>query len=104
MAGRTGGFELHTAARYGDLEEMMRLIDKGMSVNSGQPSGTPLHWAAYFGKKEACELLLLLGANVMIRNWFGSLAVDCASGKALVELLREATDKARIALAETNAG
>ena len=31
-------------------------------------SQTPLHWAAYCGKKECCEVLLQYGADKNIQN------------------------------------
>ncbi|MBI1388066.1 MAG: hypothetical protein GC154_06420 [bacterium] len=63
--------EMHVianAAQQGRLNTLRTLLDAGFDVNSrGEHGGTPLHWAAWFGRIDALRLLLNRGASMEIR-------------------------------------
>lgn len=55
------------------------LIDNGANINHIDPTQfTPLMWAAYGGKTEVAQLLILRGANVRIKDGKGRSALDLA--------------------------
>ncbi|XP_014467386.1 PREDICTED: uncharacterized protein LOC106740649 isoform X3 [Dinoponera quadriceps] len=69
--------KLLIAASESDLEEMDRLIKRGVSVNSKDRDGnTPLHWAVENGDLKVIELLLDKGATVNIKNNKGESPLD----------------------------
>lgn len=55
------------AADRGNLAGIELLLELGFDVNGGR-SHTPLHCAAYEGRRAACELLLQHGADLTIRD------------------------------------
>ena len=56
---------IHNAAEAGNLQEVQRLIDKGVDVNSkNKKEETPLHYAAFNGYLEITRLLIENGADV----------------------------------------
>lgn len=69
---------LHFAASTGSLDMIRYLISEvRCDVNSIAQNGfTPLHCAARKGYKEACELLVLLGADEGAKDSFGRTAYD----------------------------
>ena len=57
-------YELHEAARLGDLDVVEYLIGKGADVNAKNSYGwTPLHEAAWQGRKAVTTLLRAAGAK-----------------------------------------
>ena len=59
------GSLLHNAARYGEYETMVQLLDAGTSVNSKDIKGnTPLHIAAENGHEKIVSLLISRGASI----------------------------------------
>lgn len=56
---------LHEAAKYGDLEVVEYLVEKGANVNEKDDDGyTPLHVAAKKGYLEIVEYLVEKGAKI----------------------------------------
>jgi hypothetical protein len=52
------------AARNDQLSTVALLLDLGAPVDGEPYYGTALHWAAFFGKRNAVELLVQRGADV----------------------------------------
>jgi ankyrin repeat protein len=52
------------AARNNQLSTVALLLDLGAPVDGEPYYGTALHWAAFFGKRDAVELLVQRGADV----------------------------------------
>lgn len=74
----TEGFDrndinLQIAASKGACNEILRLYAKGADVNNyvGK-TATPLHYAVTSGRKDAVEILLLLGARTETHDMFGN--------------------------------
>lgn len=60
-----GWTPLHHAAKKGDLEACVELIQNGANVNAYSTSmKTPLHLAAFFNHPEIVHLLVTTGANI----------------------------------------
>jgi ankyrin repeat protein len=57
---------VHEAAAIGDTERLRALLDRDPAlVNAWSPDGgQPLHFAAFFGRVDACRLLVGRGADV----------------------------------------
>ncbi len=73
----TDGFDiddinLQIAASKGACNEIIRLYARGADVNNfiGK-TATPLHYAVASGRKEAVEILLLLGARTEVKDMYG---------------------------------
>ncbi len=84
-SGYEHGFEwaddinLQIAASKGNCYEIIRQISKGADINNSIGSHvTPLHYAVASGKKEAIEILLLLGAKRNSRDVYGNTALISA--------------------------
>ena len=57
--------DLRCACKYGDLDKVKKLIDKGANVNAKNEYGwTPLHIAAWKGHPKVVKLLIKAGAKV----------------------------------------
>jgi ankyrin repeat protein len=57
--------KLLEAIKNGDNEEIINLLDAGANIEATDNSGrTPLMWAAWCGKTDACALLLKHNANI----------------------------------------
>ncbi len=66
-------FNLQTASSLGACNEILRLFARGADVNTFVGGvATPLHYAIASGKKEAAEILLLLGASPDKRDQYGN--------------------------------
>ena len=84
---------LYIAARNGHTDICEFLINKGISVNEIQHTGsTALHGAAYYGQLEVVKLLLNYGAKRNIKNNFGHLPKD----EAMTEEIKNLLDKFEI--------
>lgn len=64
---------LQIAASKGACNEILRLYVKGADVNNyvGK-TATPLHYAVSSGRKEAVEIMLLLGARTEVHDMYGN--------------------------------
>jgi len=73
---------LYCAARKGDPEIVLRLINSGAVLNLQDPetARTALHAASYFDRTECLALLLAAGADPTITNYLGETARAEASG------------------------
>ena len=57
---------LHRAAEKGNVEWIQKLISTGSDVNArDQNKWTPLHWAILGDHRQAAELLITAGADVV---------------------------------------
>ena len=53
------------AIKNGDIERIKKLISQGADINAKDKRGmTPLHEAAYYGRRQMAEVLIAKGANV----------------------------------------
>ncbi|KZV38272.1 Ankyrin repeat [Dorcoceras hygrometricum] len=77
----SGGFyALHCAARYGDLDAVKLLINKGYEINASDGDDyTPLMLAAREGNGEMCQLLISNGAHCDAKNTKGETALSLAT-------------------------
>ncbi|GAB4822849.1 hypothetical protein N2152v2_009895 [Parachlorella kessleri] len=67
--GTVGPMVIHRAACSRDKEAIIKAVDEGHNVNEVEAAGnTPLHFAAFEGWLEGCELLLNLGAKINASN------------------------------------
>lgn len=64
-----GETPLHKAARYGELEAIRLLVERGADVAAREKvGGTPLHLAAVFGHARAVTRLVELGADMEAKD------------------------------------
>ncbi|XP_021915295.1 protein phosphatase 1 regulatory subunit 12A isoform X3 [Zootermopsis nevadensis] len=76
---KTGATALHVAAAKGYIKVMSVLLQGGANVNSQDFDGwTPLHAAAHWGQKEACEMLVEEFCDMDMKNYVGQTAYDVA--------------------------
>lgn len=84
---------IHGAARTNRAEIIAMLLNNKANINilhktSGE---TPLHYAAEYNSKEACEILLKNGADKTIKNGAGKTAYEVAKEKKsdkVIDLLK----------------
>ena len=87
--------ELFEACKCGDLAKVRTMVDSN-NVNARDTAGrrsTPLHFAAGYGRREAVEHLIAMGANVLARDDGGLIPLHnaCSFGHAeVVALLLQA--------------
>ena len=73
----TGHTALYCAARAGNINAVLYLIEKGAEPDLGQRTkSTALHVSAYYGHPEIVRCLLESGADYRIKNGFNSTAED----------------------------
>merc|ERR1719204_2737548 len=90
---KTGASALHVAAAKGYMKVMSLLIQAGCEVNQQDFDGwTPLHAAAHWAQREACELLTDAYVNMDIKNCVGQTPFDVADPDVL-RLLEELKKK-----------
>ncbi|XP_078663103.1 protein phosphatase 1 regulatory subunit 12A-like isoform X7 [Branchiostoma floridae x Branchiostoma belcheri] len=76
---KSGASALHVAAAKGYIKVMQLLIQAGVPINAVDNDGwTPLHAAAHWGQKEACEVLAESMCNMGITNYAGQSPFDIA--------------------------
>ncbi|XP_067012407.2 protein phosphatase 1 regulatory subunit 12A isoform X2 [Anabrus simplex] len=90
---KTGATALHVAAAKGYIKVIRVLLQAGADINVQDYDGwTPLHAAAYWVQKEACELLVENFCDMEITNCVGQTALDVADPE-VVPLLEELKKK-----------
>ncbi len=87
--------DIWSAAAEGDLEQITRLLEQGVSVNARQPGSgsTPLNTAAVFGQTAMAKLLIEKGADVSIANPDGNTALHIASFFAYTDFVQLLLEK-----------
>jgi len=90
---KTGATALHVAAAKGYIKVINLLIQGGGEINQQDFDGwTPLHAAAHWAQREACELLAENYVNMDIKNCVGQTPFDVADPDVL-RLLEELKKK-----------
>ncbi|CAF1456570.1 unnamed protein product, partial [Rotaria sordida] len=82
---------LYLACRYGRTSVAKWLLDKGANVNIkllDKSESTPLHGAVYNGHVSTVDLLLSYGADVNIKNKYGSTPIDDARTDEMKQILK----------------
>jgi ankyrin repeat protein len=78
------------AARDDRTDIVVDFVQRGMDVNTADPSGkTLLMFAAENGNEKLLEFLLKNGANVLIRNKYGDTAVAIAALRGHLQVVRD---------------
>ncbi|KAK3924724.1 Protein phosphatase 1 regulatory subunit 12A [Frankliniella fusca] len=76
---KTGASALHVAAAKGYIKVISVLLQGKVDINAQDCDGwTPLHAAAHWGQKEACEMLVEHFCDMEIKNYVGQTAFDVA--------------------------
>ncbi|CAH1724505.1 unnamed protein product [Aphis gossypii] len=89
----TGAMAIHVSAAKGYIKVLELLIQAGADVDCQDYDGwTPLHAAAYWGQKEACEILVEHFCNMKKKNFVGQTAFD-VSDEEMKDLLDELKKK-----------
>jgi ankyrin repeat protein len=105
-----GGTLLHIAALADQKEIGKLLLDRGANIEAKATDaneGTPLHWAAFAGRRAFCEFLVQAGADVNSRDVNGYTPLDAALGMshlAVAEFLRLKGGKTRAELSPSPEG
>ncbi|XP_073977235.1 protein phosphatase 1 regulatory subunit 12A-like isoform X8 [Rhodnius prolixus] len=90
---KTGATSLHVAAAKGYLKVMDMLLKAGADIDAQDFDGwTPLHAAAHWGQKEACEVLVENFCDMNIKNCVGQTAFDVAENE-IVRVLEDLRKK-----------
>ena len=78
------------AIRLGNIEAIKQHLADGADVNAKEAKNqiTPLHWAAWRGRKEIAELLIAKGADVNVKNKDGGTPLHNAAWKGHVEIAK----------------
>ena len=76
------------AAIDGNIEAVKQAIADGADVNAKPGGITPLHWAAWRGRKEIAELLIAKGADLNTKNKDGGTPLHNAAWKGHVEIAK----------------
>ena len=78
------------AIRLGNIEAIKQHLADGADVNAKEAKNriTPLHWAAWRGRKEIAELLIAKGASLNTKNNDGGTPLHNAAWKGHVEIAK----------------
>ena len=78
------------AIRLGNIEAIKQHLADGADVNAKEAKNqiTPLHWAAWRGRKEIAELLIAKGADLNTKNKDGGTPLHNAAWKGHVEIAK----------------
>lgn len=67
---KSESYPLHLAARKGDLNQVIKLVESGAKISQTDLFGsTPLHMAVMYGHKDVAEYLINKGANVNAKTY-----------------------------------
>ena len=84
--------DIHLATYLGDLTRVNAYLKQGKDVNATNKDGkTPLHLAAMAGEREMLEFLIANGANLDMKDYGGSTALDyaqCHQHSGIARLLK----------------
>ncbi|CAF3712259.1 unnamed protein product [Rotaria sp. Silwood1] len=83
---------LYIACSYGQTSVAKWLLDQGADIDKKllrEPESTPLHGAVYHGHISTVDLLLSHGADINIRNGYGSVAFDDAQNTVMKQHLKQ---------------
>ena len=81
---KTGATALHVAAAKGYTKVISLLVHAGCEINQQDYDGwTPLHAAAHWAQREACELLADSYVNMDVKNCVGQTPFDVADPDVL---------------------
>ncbi|KAL7586194.1 hypothetical protein Lser_V15G35808 [Lactuca serriola] len=70
---------IHDFAREGDMKNLLKCVESGVSVNTKDSEGrTPLHWAVDRGHIDVVQLLLSMNADVNSKDNEGQAALHYA--------------------------
>lgn len=86
--------KLFKAAREGNSELIIQLVKYGADVNArDEHKQTPLMYASFFGKEDACKTLIILGADVNAKDMQNDTALFVATtSKVVVVLMKNNAD------------
>ncbi|XP_053673360.1 protein phosphatase 1 regulatory subunit 12A isoform X1 [Anopheles nili] len=92
---KTGATAIHVAAGKGYIGVLKLLLEGRGDIDRQDVDGwTPLHAAAYWGQKEATQMLLNASADIDILNYSGQQAIDIAQDD-IVSMLKDARKNAK---------
>ncbi|XP_022138230.1 acyl-CoA-binding domain-containing protein 1-like [Momordica charantia] len=70
---------IHAFAREGELENLLKCVENGVSVNTKDSEGrTPLHWAVDRGHSNVVELLVSKNADIDVKDVDGQTPLHYA--------------------------
>ena len=81
--------DIWEAAKQGNIEAVKEYLAIGVNVNAKDEvyGGTPLHFAAYRGRKEVAEFLIAEGADVNAKRNNGWVPLHHAANKGHMEVV-----------------
>jgi len=97
-----GQTPLYWASKYGSIEWVKSLLNKGAKINKAEKNGkTPLYVASEEGKKDVVKLLLNRGVNVTQAEKNGVMPLNVASNEEIKDLIIDEIIKRKNTLSET---
>jgi len=76
------------AARVGDEDTVMRLVEESGPDARDEDGRTALHWASTVGNERVVENLLSCGADITIQDSMGWTAAHCATSSGSLSVLK----------------
>ncbi|WCJ43587.1 Protein VAPYRIN [Euphorbia peplus] len=99
------GDSLCSAARKGEVRNILKLIESGASINGKDQHGwTALHRAGFKGKIEAVRMLVERGIDVNAKDEDGYTALHCATESGHADVIELLVKKGADVEARTNKG
>ena len=84
------------AARYGNVDKVQELLDKGANIEAtafGYYERTPLHHACWYGRVKVVEMLLERRANIEATTTLGETPLHYACSHGHVEVVEMLLNK-----------